>query len=217
MNNPHLKHQAMLFLLKHAAKHGTGSDADEAKVLANELAEQYKASDEPGQPKADADKKVVAKTDGKAGPKAAPVIYQIDTSLPFAPRVNSDLTNIQEAANVVGPDEALGQAYSAAVDGYPGDPLDGTYIPGTTVGINNATTVQQMIADDYMLAPIADKSLADILTANVGPVGAQDWWNWSFTQWGLVPNVAADPSLENRSVLVNNGGVISTASGILLP
>ena len=143
--------------------------------------------------------------------------YQIDSTLPFAPAINRDLSNIQRGASIIGPDQALAQAYSAAVTGYAGDPEAGTTFAGTTLAVNAATTVQRMIVDDYMLAPIADRTLQSILDANPGPVGTGEWWNWSYNQWGVVPSVAADPSIKIGTVLANINGVISSVTGVLEP
>src|SRR5580658_2857443 len=151
------------------------------------------------------------------GTQPTPAIYQIDSTLPFAPAINRDLTNIQRGAQIIGPDQALAQAYSAAVASYAGDPQAGQVIAGTTIQVNAATTVQRMIYDDYMLAPVADRTLQSILDANPGPTGTGDWWNWSYNQWGVVPGVAADGSIKIATVLTLTNGVVTSVTGVLEP
>jgi hypothetical protein len=139
--------------------------------------------------------------------------YQIDSTLPFAAKVNSDLANIQKAAAIVGADEALGQAYSAAVTSYAGDPTAGTIMQGSTMPVNAATTVQRMLQLDFVAGGTAG-NLDAILAANTGPA---EPWNFSYNQWGLPPGTSLDPSLKTAQILVNNNGVVSTQGpGILL-
>jgi hypothetical protein len=144
--------------------------------------------------------------------------YQVPASLtPIATKLNQDLANIQNGANIVGRKNAMTQAYTAVLAGYPGDPDRGQIIPGTELSYDKATQVQRLIFMAYQLANAIPADLAAELAANPGPTGDGEWWNWSYAAWGLVPNVPADPSLVNASVLQVNGTSVAVVSGLLLP
>lgn len=143
--------------------------------------------------------------------------YQIPDSVGVPKQLNKDIATVQETANVAGMRAtAFGRAYQAIISSYPGDPEAGKLIPGTKLAYNDATQVQRDIYDALQIAGKLD-NIYDTLVANPGPTGDGEWWNWSYTAWGLNPNGAADKSLKTTSILVNDGGNISTVTGIEIP
>jgi len=144
--------------------------------------------------------------------------FQLPASLtPIASKLNIDLANIQNGANIIGKDNAMTQAYTGIIAGYSGDPNRGQKIPGTELGYDEATQVQRLIYMAYQLAGAIPEDLATILSTNPGPGGEGEWWNWSYAKWGLVPGWPADSSLQMGKVLQVNGTSVTPVSGVLLP
>lgn len=142
--------------------------------------------------------------------------YQIPDSVGVPVQLNEDLANTQKAANVIGRVQAFNQAYTAIVSSFGGDPTVGTMIPGTELAYNDATQVQRDIYDALNSGgKLGD--IAAVLTANPGPTGDGEWWNWSYTQFGLGGGTQ-DASLTRGSILmVVDGAVQSFGPGLLEP
>jgi hypothetical protein len=142
--------------------------------------------------------------------------YQIPDSVGVPAQLNEDLANVQKGAQVIGRTQAFNQAYTAIVTGFGGDPTVGTVIPGTQLAYNDATQVQRDIYDALNSAgKLGD--IAAVLTANPGPTGDGEWWNWSYTAWGLGGGTQ-DASLKTATILMNvNGAVQSFGPGLLEP
>jgi hypothetical protein len=154
--------------------------------------------------------------------------YQVPASLtPIAAKLNVDLANIQNGANIIGRTNAMTQAYTSIIAGYSGDPNRGQMIPGTELNYDDATQVQRLIFMAYQLAGIASNpagasvesgvptDIASILAANPGPTGDGEWWNWSYAAWGLVPGKSMDASVKMGTVLQVNGNSVTPVTGVL--
>ena len=111
--------------------------------------------------------------------------FQLDPSLPFAAKINPMLEYQQG--------RTIQQIYSPALSGFPSDQLAGTTVVG--IPYNQFTFTQQQILGWYAQQANAQApnsvsyppDLADVLKANAGP---SEFWNYSYEQLGLVPDVA---------------------------
>jgi hypothetical protein len=101
--------------------------------------------------------------------------WQADPSQPWAKSVNAAVR-----FGLRMPKAALLQQ---AIMAYPGDPLVGTVLPGTTTKWEDSTQVQQAISMYYQESGTqTPEDIQAVITANAGPFAP---WNYSYTQWGL--------------------------------
>lgn len=118
-------------------------------------------------------------------------MFQLNTSLPFAAFVNPKIADSQRLIQ----SEGLAFTYRELQQSFPGDPLVGFTIPGTTITWNESTETQGLIFEYFQVqgeanpaGPAFPADLDAILKANAGPA---DKWNGSYEDWGLVPGVPA--------------------------
>jgi hypothetical protein len=144
-------------------------------------------------------------------------IYQLPDSLgAVAAKLNPDIATYQERANLLTRAQAFGAAYQSAVGDFPGDPEAGKTVPGSTLTYNSLTQVQRDLYDEWNegASPTNPSIIPDnwpaLLAANPGPVDGDNWWNWSYGQWGLDPAISADASMpQGTSFAIINGQVAS--------
>lgn len=150
------------------------------------------------------------------------MIFQIDPALnaKLGHDLNADLANIQKAAQAPDNDmlgRAFRSAYGAILVSYDGDEEDGTTLAGSTLAVDAATTVQRDLHDAMAAANLLDENTDATLTANKGPDGATDWWNWSSQQWGLVQGFSPDASLKTATVARVTGTSVEWVTGLASP
>lgn len=128
-------------------------------------------------------------------------LFQLDPSMPSAAFVNPKIADSQRLYA----SEGIPFTYDEMKSSFPGDPLTGSVIPGTTITWNGSTEVQGLIFEFYQVQgeknpgqPPFPPDLDEILKANPGPV---EKWNGSYEDWGLVPGVSAKyPTIETVEV-----------------
>ena len=118
-------------------------------------------------------------------------MFQLHPSLPFAAFVNPKIADSQRLYQ----NEGIAFTYREMLVSYPGDPLVGTTIPGTTIDWNESTETQGLIFEYFQAqgektpgGPPFPADLEAILQTNAGPA---EKWNGSYEDWGIVPGVAA--------------------------
>ncbi len=118
-------------------------------------------------------------------------MFQLDKSLPFAAFVNPKIADSQRLFQ----NEGIAFTYREMIVSFPGDPLVGTTIPGTTITWNSSTETQGLIFEYFQAqgeanpaGPAFPADLEAILKANAGP---DEKWNGSYVDWGLVVGVPA--------------------------
>ena len=112
----------------------------------------------------------------------------IPAGQPFAQYVNS-LATIAERM----PLSALMRQAQLA---YPGDPLVGTVIAGTTIKWEAATQIQQWISEWFSEGgQLPDANMQQIMDAYRGPFLP---WNYSYNQFGLNPKDNPMPQLDSN-------------------
>lgn len=123
-------------------------------------------------------------------------MYQIDPSKPYAKYVNDRIAEMQSLSFDAVYTEQLKAYGGGAAETVPfvlGDPLSGTMIPGTRIPWDQSTEIQGYIYEFFReggQAPPADFEAE--LTVNAGP---DEYWNWAYSQWGLIPGVPASSKL----------------------
>ena len=118
-------------------------------------------------------------------------MFQLPASEASASFVNPKIADSQRLFA----SEGLPFSYRELVMSFPGDPLVGTTIPGTTITWNASTETQGLIFEYYQAkgeanptGPAFPADLDTILKANAGPA---EKWNGSYEDWGLVTGVPA--------------------------
>jgi len=147
----------------------------------------------------------------------SPTIFQIDPSSPYAAQVNPLIYNEQREEQVIGVTNAAAQMVTNAQSEYPGDLNANTVNAGSGLAWNKMTEVQkEIVLAAKIVDPWASASLPADLVAfikvNAGPV---DYWNASYEQAGVVPNVWG--FLSTRTVVVVANGTAQEVTGLLLP
>lgn len=100
-------------------------------------------------------------------------MYKVDSSYPFAKFVNQSVLYLQYTSPA-----ALANQIQV---GYPGDPLAGTIIQGSTLAWNAATQTQCLIDVWYSASGTVRPDDYDaVLSVNIGP---NLMWNWSYVEW----------------------------------
>ena len=105
------------------------------------------------------------------------MLFQLDSSLPFASRVNAEIAPAQRMS--------FAAHYREAVVAFAGDPQDGTMLANTSIEANSATQVQRYISQFYSESGMVQPDdIQKILEQNMGP---SDPWNYSWADFGLIP------------------------------
>lgn len=131
--------------------------------------------------------------------------FRVDPSKPYAQVVNRELAAIDG--------EQFQSVYNGMRFSYITDVLVGTIVPDTTIEWNATTEPQSLIAIAYNELSLDRSTLQAEMEANRGPAG--DWRYFSYEQWGLVPGVAADPSLDVVEIIVRGSG--TRVTGFRIP
>lgn len=121
--------------------------------------------------------------------------FRVDSSKPYAAAVNRELAALDG--------QQFQSLFNGARSAYAADQLAGTIIPDTDIAWNAATGPQQLIAIAYNELGLDRSTLQAELEANRGPAGDPRYL--TYEGWGLVPGVAADPSLEVVDGVVRTG------------
>jgi hypothetical protein len=112
----------------------------------------------------------------------------IPATYPFAQFVNGTIAIARRMP--------LGALVRQAQLAYPGDPLVGTLIAGTTIKWEAATQVQQLIAQWFEEGgQLPDANMQQLLDTYRGPFLP---WNYSYNQFGLNPTDNPMPKLDSN-------------------
>jgi hypothetical protein len=105
---------------------------------------------------------------------------------PWVPYVNQQINAIQQ--------QSFAALYAQELQGYQGDPLSGTVVPGTTINVDNLTECQYWILVYYIGTQAMQglpSDIAAILSAAefAGPPATanSNAWNATNAQWGFGP------------------------------
>jgi len=122
-------------------------------------------------------------------------IFQIDSSSPYAAKVNPAIANMQQTEQITGKTNAAAFMYTQAVSAYPGDPnanaVNGTGSSQLRWNALTETQKQILLAAGFPTGSFPSSPLPSDLVAfvqeNAGPA---DYWNASYEQAGVVAGVA---------------------------